>query len=169
LAVPEPFEQVEIAMHLGWMRRLLVLAALASVMLPQPLQAGQANRRESRAGFDDLIREMSTCAAYFSLLSSIIENSDGPPAKAEVAQQTKSTGQAMLVQAINVANHIGMPDDVVMERVQIALKEMVDTTNADSPNSLQVMHTKYGQPCDELLENAPRRFKDLIGSDREDF
>ena len=38
-----------------------------------------------------------------------------------------------------------------MERAQGRLKEMVETINNDPPNSLRIMHTKYGQPCDELL------------------
>jgi len=141
-------------------------AAVASVtLLGAPSQASDA----SRAGFDDLSREMSTCAAYYSLLSDIVENSPGPGAKAETAQRIKSTGQAMLIQSIRVANYIGLADDVVMERVKTALKEMVDTVNGDPANSLEVMHTRYGQPCDELLESAAKRFADLLELPREDF
>jgi hypothetical protein len=75
----------------------------------------------------------------------------------------------MLTQSINVANYIGLADDVVMERVQTALKEMVDTVNGDPANSLEVMHTRYGQPCDELLESAAKRFANLLELPREDF
>ena len=75
----------------------------------------------------------------------------------------------MLVQAINIANHIGMGDHEVMERVQVAMKEMVRTINDDPPNSLTVMHAKYGVPCDDLLESAPKRFADLVQSERDDF
>ena len=112
---------------------------------------------------------MSTCSAYFSLLSEIVGNAEGPAAKAEIAGRIKSTGQTMLVQAINVANYIGLADDVVMQRVQKAMDEMVATINADPPNSLTIMHASYGVPCDELLQNAPRRFAELLARDREDF
>ena len=75
----------------------------------------------------------------------------------------------MLLQAINVANYIGVVDEVVMQRAQAAMDEMVTTINADPPNSLAVMHVKYGQPCDELLRNAPKRFADLISDEHQDF
>jgi len=74
----------------------------------------------------------------------------------------KLTGQAMLTQAINMAKYIGMDEHVPMERVQVRLKEMVETINKDPPNSLRTMHTKYGQPCDELPINAPQRFLGLL-------
>ena len=75
----------------------------------------------------------------------------------------------MLIHAFNVANYIGLGGDVVTERVQEALKEMVDTVNGDPPNSMQIMGAKYGRPCDELLESAPRRFVDLLEERREEF
>jgi hypothetical protein len=112
---------------------------------------------------------MSTCSAYYSLLSAVVGNAPGPAAKAQVAGRIKQTGQAMLLQAINVANYIGVVDEVVMQRAQAAMDEMVTTINADPPNSLAVMHVKYGQPCDELLRNAPKRFADLISDEHQDF
>ena len=124
---------------------------------------------DRRSGLDDLSKEMSTCSAYFSLLSEIVGNAEGPAAKAEIAGRIKSTGQTMLVQAINVANFIGVADDVVMQRVQKAMDEMVATINAEPPNSLAIMHVRYGAPCDELLQNAPRRFAELLAREREDF
>src|SRR6516225_7862127 len=127
-----------------------------------------SSHADRRSGLDDLSKEMSTCSAYFSLLSEIVGNAEGPAAKAEIAGRIKSTGQTMLVQAINVANYIGVADDVVMQRVQKAMDEMVATINADPPNSLAIMHSRYGVPCDELLENAPRRFAELLARDRED-
>jgi hypothetical protein len=105
---------------------------------------------------------MSTCAAYFSLLSSIIQNSAGAEEKAAAAERMKLSGQAMLTQAINIAKYIGMDENVPMERVQVRLKELVKTINRDPPNSLRIMHTKYGQPCAELLIKAPQRFLDLL-------
>jgi len=112
---------------------------------------------------------MSTCSAYYSLVSAVVGNAQGPAAKAEVAGRIKETGQAMLLQAIKVANYIGVGDDVVMQRAQAAMDEMVTTINADPPSSLAVMHRKYGQPCDELLQNAPKRFADLITGKHDDF
>jgi len=113
---------------------------------------------------------MSTCSAYYSLLSAVVSNAQGPADKAQVAGHLKETGQAMLLQAINVANAKGwVGDDVVMQRTQAALDEMVTTINADPPNSLAVMRSKYGQPCDELLQTAPKRFADLIAGKHEDF
>jgi hypothetical protein len=138
------------------------LSLVIGALMALPSQAGAPDRDLGRAGLSDLSHEMSTCAAYFSLLSSIVEKSAGPEAKPDVAQRIKSTGQAMLVQAINVANYIGVKDDVPMERVQVALKEMAETVNRDPPNSLKFMHTQYGQPCDELLETAPKRFVELL-------
>ena len=152
-------------MHVKQMIRYLALAVTGVVLLGPMARAAES----SRAGFDDLSHEMSTCAAYFSLLSSIIEKSDGPEGKAEIARRIKLTSQAMLLQAINVANYIGMHDDAVIERVQVSLKEMVDTVNDDPPNSLKIMHTKYGQPCDELLQSAPRRFAELLEHVGKDF
>jgi hypothetical protein len=55
-----------------------------------------------------------------------------------------------------------MDENAPMERVQVRLKELVKTINSDPPNSLRIMHTKYGQPCDELLIKAPQRFLDLL-------
>ena len=79
----------------------LASGVLLSVM-PCPSHA------DRRSGLDDLSKEMSTCSAYFSLLSEIVGNAEGPAAKAEVAGRIKSTGQAMLVQAINVL-HDALP------------------------------------------------------------
>jgi hypothetical protein len=44
--------------------------------------------------------------------------------------------QAMLVQAINVANYIGLAGDVVMQRAPKAMDEMVATIDADPPISV---------------------------------
>ena len=151
------------------MRLHLAIYAISGALVTTSLQAGESSHDQNRAGFDALSREMSTCAAYFSLLSSIIENAEGPAAKVETAQRVKSIGQTLLTQSINVANLIGMGDKTVMERVQAALKEMVKTVNADPHNSLATMYTKYGQPCDELLQNASRRFADLIARNEQEF
>jgi hypothetical protein len=121
---------------------------------------------------DDLSKEMSTCSAYYSLLSAVVSKAQGPvasQANTQVAGRIKETGQAMLLHAINVANYIGVGDDVVMQRAQAAMDEMVATINADPPNSLAVMHAKYGRPCDELVQDAPKRFADLIAGKHEDF
>jgi hypothetical protein len=140
----------------------LGISLLSCGLLWQPVQADEQSRVKGRSGLEDLSHEMSTCAAYFSLLASIIQNSAGGERKAAVAEHVKLTGQAMLTQAINVAKYIGMDENVPMERVQVRLKEMVETINNDPPNSLRLMHTKYGKPCDELLTNAPQRFLDLL-------
>ena len=147
----------------------LAIYAVSSALIAAPAQAGEDSRDQIRTGLDALSHEMSICAAYFSLLSSIVESADGPAANVETAQRIKSIGQVMLTQSINIAHLIGMADNTVMQRVQLALKDMVNTVNADPPNSLVVMHTKYGQPCDDLLESAPRRFADLIAGDGRSF
>jgi hypothetical protein len=144
-------------------RSLLASGVLLSIVS----QPSHADRR--RSGLDDLSKEMSTCSAYYSLLSAVIGNAHGPAAKAQVAGRIKETGQAMLLQAINVANYIRVGDDVVMQRTQAAMDEMVATINADPPNSLTVMHGKYDQPCDELLQSALKRFADLVAGEHEDF
>jgi len=90
-----------------------------------------------------------------------MQKSAGTETKA-AAERMKLTGQTMLTQAINIAKYIGMDENVPMQRVKMRLKEMVETINNDPPNSLKVMHTKYGQPCDELLIKAPQRFMDLL-------
>jgi hypothetical protein len=149
-------------MQIAGMTKRLALPLICCGLLWQPLQAADEDRDKGRAGLDDLSHEMSTCAAYFSLMSSIIKNSGGPKTKAKVADRIKLTGQAMLTQAINVARYIGEDEKVPMERVQVRLKEMVETINSDPLNSLAAMHTKYGQPCDVLLVNAPRRFVELL-------
>ena len=146
--------------------RLLTVALASGVLLTVLPNPSLADRR---SGLDDLSKEMSTCSAYYSLLSAVVSNAEGPTAKAHVAERIKSTGQAMLAQAINVAKYIGVGDDVVMQRAQLAMDEMVATINADPANSLAIMHGTYGVPCDELLANAPRRFAELIARDREDF
>ena len=153
-------------MSTGFIARSLCVALASGVLLTLMPYPSHADRR---SGLDDLSKEMSTCSAYFSLLSEIVGSAEGPAAKAEVAGRIKSTGQAMLVQAINVANYIGLADDVVMQRAHKAMDEMVATINADPSNSLAIMHGRYGVPCDELLENAPRRFAELIARGREDF
>jgi hypothetical protein len=153
-------------MSTDFITRSLSVALASGVLLavmPYPSHA------DKRSGLDDLSKEMSTCSAYFSLLAEIVGNAEGPAAKAEIAGRIKTTGQAMLVEAINVANYIGVADDVVMQRAHAAMDEMVATINADPPNSLAIMHTRYGVPCDQLLENAPRRFAELMARGREDF
>jgi len=140
----------------------LTISALCCGLGWQPLQADEERRAKGRSGLDDLSQEMSTCAAYFSLLSSIVQTAAGANSKTKVAERMKLTAQAMLSQAINIRKYIGMDENAPMERVQLRLKEMVETINNDPPNSLRIMHTKYGQPCDELLTNAPQRFLNLL-------
>jgi len=149
------------------MARSVPAAFAGGLVLMVMSLSSHADRK--RSGLDDLSKEMSTCSAYYSLLSAVVSNAQGPAAKTQVAGRIKETGQVMLHQAINVANYIGVGDDVVMQRAQAAMDEMVTTINADPPNSLAVMHSKYGQPCDELLQNAPKRFADLIADKHEDF
>ena len=139
----------------------LTVSALCCGLIWQPLQAEEERRARGRSGLSDLSHEMSTCAAYFSLLASIVQNSAGDDKKTAAAERIKLTGQAMLTQAINIAKYIGTDGNLPMQWVQVRLKEMVETINNDPPNSLRIMHTKYGQPCDELLINAPQRFLDL--------
>ena len=150
--------------------RHLAVAAVSAALLGSTAHAGQSHRhKDARAGFDGLSREMSTCAAYFSLLASIVEKANDATTTVDIAQRIKSTGQLMLTQSINIANYIGLGDEVVMERVQEALRDMVHTVNGDPPNSLRVMHVKYGQPCDELLQSAPERFAELLEDHQEEF
>ena len=140
----------------------LGISLLCCSLCSQSLQADEQSRVRGRSGLQDLSHEMSTCAAYFSLLSSIIKNSAAAERTAGAAERMKLTGQAMLTQAVNIAKYIGLDENVPMERVQVRLKEMVETINNDPPNSLKIMHTKYGQPCDELLIKAPQRFMHLL-------
>jgi len=127
-----------------------------------PAEADEQSRAKGRAGLDDLSHEMCTCAAYFSLLSSIIDKSGSSETKAGAGKRIKSIGQAMLSQGINVATYIGVDEKVATQRVQLALKQMVETINGDPANSLRAMHTKYGLPCDELVREAPQRFVALL-------
>src|SRR5262245_18170178 len=154
-------------MSTDFVTRSRSVALASDVLLTAMLQPSHADRR--RTGLDNLSKEMSTCSAYYSLLSAVVGNAQGPAAKPQVAARIKETGKAMLLQAINVANYIGVGDDVVMQRTPRAMDEMVATINADPPNSLAVMHGKFGQPCDELLQSAPKRFADLIAGERQDF
>ena len=157
-------------MQTKWILRHIAGAALSACLLGSPVCAGQSHPdKDARAGFDGLSREMSTCAAYFSLLASIVENAKDATANVKIAQRIKATSEHMLTQSINIANYIGLGDEVVMERVQEALRDMVHTVNGDPPNSLRVMHVKYGQPCDELLQSAPKRFADLLEDRQEEF
>ena len=130
--------------------------------LAVPAQSSEESRDQGRAGLDDLSHEMCTCAAYFSLLSTVMESSAGSAANAGAAKRIKSNAQAMLSQGINVANFIGVDEKVATARVQVALKKMVETINDDPGNSLQAMHTKYGLPCGALLQQAPQRFIALL-------
>lgn len=140
----------------------LAVALVGGALTDLPLQAAEQDRGDARAGLNDLSGQLSTCAAYYSLLASVIENSTGPEAKVELAEHIRPTGQAMFVQAVRAANHIGMEGDVIEQRVKVALAEMVETVNSDPASSLTVMHTRYGQPCSELLESGPQRFADLL-------
>jgi len=140
----------------------LSISLLSCGLFWQSLPAAEQSRVRGRSGLEDLSNEMSTCAAYFSLLASIIENSAGAESNAATAKRMKLTGQAMLTQAVNIAKYIGANENLPMERIQVRLKEMVETINNDPPNSLETMHTKYGQPCDELLIRAQQRFVDLL-------
>jgi hypothetical protein len=136
------------------MPKSLPVALVSGTLLTLMSLPSHADRR--RSGLDDLSREMSTCSAYYSLLSAVVSNAQGPTAKAHVAG-LKETGQAMLLQAINVANYIGVSDDVVMQRTQEALDEMVTTINADPPNSLAVMHVN--RPA--LRRTSPERSQEI--------
>src|SRR5262245_39758679 len=89
----------------------VTIAALNCGLFWQPSQADEERRARGRSGLDDLSREMSTCAAYFSLLSSIIQKSAGAEGKAATAERVQSTAQAMLSQAINIAKYIGMDEN----------------------------------------------------------
>jgi hypothetical protein len=155
-------------MLLTWKLRVFPLVLIGIALIESVAQA-QPRGDRARTGFVDLSREMRTCAAYFALLSSVIENSKTSPPNLELARRIKSKSTAMLIHAFNIANYIGLGGDVVTERVNEALKEMVDTVNGDPPNSMQIMGAKYGKPCDELLENAPRRFVDLLDERRDEF
>jgi hypothetical protein len=142
---------------------LLVYALIGPVARGEPQDGG------ARAGLEGLSREMSTCAAYFALLGSVVENSKTPPPNAEIAESIKTTSRLLLTHAMHIAHYIGIGGDVVAERVQQVLQEMLDTIDADPANSMEIMRGKYGGPCDELLHNAARRFVDLLEQRREEF
>src|SRR5262245_49226298 len=89
------------AMRGSAMRTVTIVGALALAAFwcgqsCDPVQAGAEERDKGRAGLDELSGEMSTCAAYFSLLSSIMENSVGPSKERGAARRMKATGQVML-------------------------------------------------------------------------
>ena len=54
------------------MRCHLAIAAIIGAIIGAAAQAGEAMSEKTRAGLDQLGHEISTCAAYFSLLSSIV-------------------------------------------------------------------------------------------------
>src|SRR5215813_9407068 len=68
----------------------LTISALCCGLFWQPVQADEERRAKGRSGLDDLSQEMSTCAAYFSLLSSIVQKSVGADSKTNVADGTGS-------------------------------------------------------------------------------
>jgi len=105
----------------------LTISALCCGLGWQPLQADEERRAKGRSGLDDLSQEMSTCAAYFSLLSSIVQTAAGANSKTKVAERMKLTAQAMLSQAINIGKYIGMDENAPMERVQLRLKGKAST------------------------------------------
>jgi hypothetical protein len=147
--------------------RSLSVAPARCALLAVISHPSYADRR--RSGLDELSKEMSTRSAYFSLFSAVVGNAKGPEPKAQFAERIKGNGRAMLAQAINAANYIGVGEDVVMQRAQAAMAGMVATINADPVKSLHVVHGKCGQPCGDPLEKAPQRFADLIAGEREDF
>src|SRR5262245_10580438 len=99
-------------MHSMGIGKRLGISGQCCGLICQPLHADEQSRGRRRSGLEDLSHEMSTCAAYFSLLSSIIQNSAGAEEKAAAAERMKLSGQAMLTQAINIAKYIGMDENV---------------------------------------------------------
>src|SRR5262245_65944665 len=85
----------------------LVGGVLVTVMSLSPHAEGR------RSGLGDLSREMSTCSAYYSLLSAVVSNAEGPAAKAQVAGRIKESGQAILLRTHRVADYIGGGDEVL--------------------------------------------------------
>jgi hypothetical protein len=60
---------------------------VSGVFLVTSVPPSHADRK--RSGLDDLSKEMSTCSAYYSLLSAVVGSAQGPAAKAQVAGRIK--------------------------------------------------------------------------------
>src|SRR5262245_64541736 len=115
----------------SWAKRWLVVVALCSAALYQPSRAEEGPSEQSRAALSDLGHELSECAAYFSLLASIVEQAEGPEKLGAVARHIRSSGELLLTQALAVARAVGIHEEAPLQWSRTALTEMVETVNGN--------------------------------------
>jgi hypothetical protein len=135
----------------------------AWLLIIQQSEVFAADQEHTRDALNALGREMSTCSAFFSLASSVL-NAAPPDEAKTVASRYDAAGKVMLAQASAIADVIGLEPDVVVEWSSSAMREMVREINADPRNSAALMTSKYDEPCQLLLKDSAARFRNLIDS-----
>jgi hypothetical protein len=145
----------------------LLVASWGACLALQPSQGIARDQEQTREALNALGRQMSTCAAFFSLATTVLKNAapDGAPS---VTSRYEAAGKVMLAQAMAIADVIGLEPDVPLEWSRADMRTMVKEINADPKSSAALMTTKYDEPCQELLKDSGTRFRELIDKDTRD-
>jgi hypothetical protein len=141
-------------------RCLLPVALLSACLVLPSAQAIAADEEGTGGALKALGHEMSTCAAFFALASSVLKS--GLPDHTTATARYDAAGKVMLAQASAIADLIGLEPDEVIEWSTSAMREMVKEINADPKNSAPLMTRKYDEPCQTLLTESAARFRGLI-------
>jgi hypothetical protein len=145
----------------------LLVASWGACLALQPVQAIAGDQEQTRDALNALSREMSTCAAFFTLASAVLKTAV-PDGAISVGFRYEAAGKVMLAQATAIADVIALESGAPLDWSRSAMRAMVKEINADPKNSAALMTTKYDEPCQELFKDSGTRFRELIDRDTPD-
>jgi hypothetical protein len=140
-------------------RRIAGLGAVGSVLLVwSSLAASQQSIEDVRRLMNNMHHDMSTCVAYFRVVSTCAANS---PRSSHLAEPNEKASDFLLQQAYVLAQEIGMTEDALNSRLAMAAEEMIELMNKNCINISSVM-SRHQKKCTAIAADPLKPLKDAL-------
>jgi hypothetical protein len=99
-------------------------------------------------------QELTECAAYYSIVSVAMENSNQPDA----AQRSKNISDDALLKALLASEKAGLKSETVKARYEMAITSMVDRIDENTSN-ISILMADYHELCIEAMTDMEKRLQ----------
>jgi hypothetical protein len=140
-------------------RRIAGLGAVGSVLLVwSSLAASQQSIEDVRRLMNNMHYDMSTCVAYFRVVSRCAANSSQ---SSHLAEPNEKASDFLLQQAYELAQEIGMTEDALNSRLAMAAEDMLELMNKNCINISSVM-SRHQKKCTAIAADPLKPLKDAL-------
>ena len=130
--------------------KLMILLLLPLFVIAKEPKAKQKDEKIIKV-HEDASYEFSTCAAYYSVVSIAMRDSNKP----DMEKAYDQLGNNAYLFSFELAKYIRkekMASKVVLSRIELSFKSMMKEIDSSSKN-ISILMSKHLEPCDSLMKN----------------